>query len=424
MSDSQKCVPLGLAPSFGFGDRIGLATPGHVEAMKRSANGIEPIFPQQSIREMTRTNRTPQQVMDDAMNGAAAAGWSGRIGADADHLKTPEDVDVTAAVGFTFFTIDPSDDVDQQADDYSESQLREKFESSKSTAPWYDSYVGQNVSLPGGTTISLDEKACMQAAVKYGAAIQRALRLGDHIRSVHEAKDADYEIELSVDETDQPTTLAEHYIIADQCLKGGMKLVSLAPRFIGELEKGVDYKGDVAALEASLNDHAAIAEQLGPYKLSLHSGSDKLSMYAALARSTKGRFHVKTAGTSYLEALRVVARHDEDLFRRIVRFGRERYDVDKATYHVSATNDAVPEESKLDAKKLEQVYLECWADVPQGVGFTEPGRQILHCTFGSTLTDPELGPAVRSVLESHPDTYTEVLADHFSRHLEALAVGM
>ncbi len=424
MSKQPQCVTLGLAPSFGFGDRIGLATPGHVEAMKRSGNGIEPIFPQQSIREMTRTQRTAQQVMADALNGAKAAGWEGRIGADADHLKTPEDVNVTAAVGFTFFTIDPSDDVDQTADDYDEAMLREKFEAARETAHWYDSYLGKSVDLPTGTKVELTEEACMRAAVKYGPAIRTALSLGDHIRTVHDAKGLDYEIELSVDETDQPTTLAEHYIIADQCLKGGMKLVSLAPRFIGELEKGVDYKGDVAALEASLNDHAAIAKLLGPYKLSLHSGSDKLSMYAALARATKGRFHVKTAGTSYLEALRVVARHDEVLFRRIIRFGRERYETDKATYHVSATNNAVPTDDALDAKRLEQVYLECWADVSQGVGFTEPGRQILHCTFGSTLTDPELGPAVRSVLESHPDTYTEVLADHFSRHLDALAAGM
>lgn len=424
MTDQARCVTLGLAPSFGFGDRIGLATPGHVEAMKRSANGILPIFPQQSIREMTRTQRTAQQVMDDALDGAKAAGWEGPIGADADHLKTPEDVNVTAAVGFTFFTIDPSDDVDQKADDYNEATLREQFEVARESAPWYDMYLGKSIDLPTGAKVDLSEEACMRAAVKYGPAIKRALGLGDHIKAVHDAKGLDYEIELSVDETDQPTTLAEHYIIADQCLKGGMKLVSLAPRFIGELEKGVDYKGDVAALEASLNDHAAISELLGPYKLSLHSGSDKLSMYAALARATKGRFHVKTAGTSYLEALRVVARHDEALFRRIVQFGRERYDVDKATYHVSATNDAVPTDVELDAKKLEQVYLECWADVPHGVGFTEPGRQILHCTFGSTLTDPELGPAVRSVLESHADTYTEVLADHFSRHLEALAKGM
>ena len=210
--------------------------------------------------------------------------------------ENPEDVNVTATVGFTFFTIDPSDDVDQKADDYDESLLREKFSSVQDNAPWYESYLGKTIDLPTGTTIELTEEACMRAAVKYGAAIRKALGLGDHIRTVNEAANQDYEIELSVDETDQPTTLAEHYIIADQCLKGGMKLVSLAPRFIGELEKGVDYKGNVIGLEASLNDHAAIAELLGPYKLSLHSGSDKLSMYPALARATKGKFHVKTAG--------------------------------------------------------------------------------------------------------------------------------
>ncbi len=424
MTDTNTCVTLGLAPSFGFGDRIGLATPGHVAAMQRSGSGIEPIFPQQSIREMTRTRRTADEVMSDALNGAREAGWTGRIGADADHLKTPADVDLTFAAGFTFFTIDPSDDVDQKADDYSETELREKFKTAKASAPWYDGYLGKSINLPTGTEISLTEEACMRAAVKYGAAIQRAINLGNHIRSVHESAGRDYEIELSVDETDQPTTLAEHYIIADQCLKAGMKLVSLAPRFPGELEKGVDYKGSLSDLETALNDHAAIAEMIGPYKLSLHSGSDKISMYPALARATRGQFHVKTAGTSYLEALRVVARHDEALFRKLIRFGRERYDVDKATYHVSATLNGVPADDDLDGTRLEQVYLERWADVPEGKGFTEPGRQILHCTFGSTLTDPELGPAIRSVLESHPDTYTEVLADHFSRHLEALKQGL
>lgn len=273
--------------------------------------------------------------------------------------------------------------------------------------------------------VDLDEQACLRAAVKYGRALKHAVMLADYIKKVHESNGRDYEIELSVDETEQPTTLAEHYIIADQCLGNGMKLVSLAPRYIGELEKGVDYKGEVAALEASLRDHAAIADMLGPYKLSLHSGSDKISMYAALARVTKGRFHVKTAGTSYLEALRVVARHDSELFRRLIDFGRSRYDVDKATYHVSATLESAPPASEiLKDSDLEKIYLENWSDVPHGLGFTNPGRQILHCTFGSTLTHPEFGPAVRQVLESHVDTYTEVLADHFSRHLDALRAGL
>lgn len=421
---TKKCVALGLAPSFGFGDRTGLATPGHVAAMKRCGQGIEAIYPQQSIREMTRTQRTPHEVMDDAMNGAEAAGWTGPIGADADHLKVPQDVDVTAAVGFTFFTIDPSDDVDQQADDYDETTLRSKFAESRADAGWYENYLGKSVKLSTGTTIELDEQACMRAAVKYGKAIARALKLGDYIKEVNEKAGNDYEIELSVDETDQPTTLAEHYIIADQCLLGGMKLVSLAPRFIGDFEKGIDFKGDIDALHESLKDHSAVSETLGPYKLSLHSGSDKVSMYGILASATSGRFHVKTAGTSYLEALRVVARHDPASFRAIIDFSRDRYETDKATYHVSATLADAPLTADADDTTLESEYLEMWSDVPVGKGFTKPGRQILHCTFGSVLTDEKFGKIVHDCLRSHPDTYTEVLDDHFGRHLDALRSGM
>lgn len=421
----QRPVPLGLSPSFGFGDRTGLATPGHVKAMQQAGGGILPIFPQQSIREMARTQRSPRQVMDDAMTGMTAAGWTGPTGADADHLKTPDDVNRTAAVGFTFFTIDPSGHVDAHADNYSADDLRDKFNAVRGEIAWYDHYLGKSVPLDSGSTFELDEQAVMRCAVKYGRAINAAGELARHIRQVNEQAGRDYEIELSVDETEQPTTLAEHWIIADQCLRGGMKLVSLAPRFIGDFEKGVDYKGDPRTLEASLRDHAAIAAKLGPYKLSLHSGSDKLSMYPAFARATKGLFHVKTAGTSYLEALRVVAIHEPRLFRQIIDFARARYDTDKATYHVSATVTGTPAPGSIaDNHKLEQLYLECWDDVPTGKGFTAPGRQILHCTFGSTLTDPTLGKAVRQVLESHPDTYTEVLAVHFIKHLQALKAGM
>ena len=427
----NRTIPttLGLHPSFGFGDRIGLATPGHVEAMKRVgvAAGIEPIFPQQSIREMARTGRTPGRVMDDALEGMSQAGWPGRTGADADHLKTNEDVDVTSAVGFTFFTIDPSSAVDSHADDYDEPTLRARYAEveGEGEVRWVDSYWGREIVLPSGTVVSLTEEACLRAAVKYGRALNQAIALAGHIADVNKEASRHYEIELSVDETEQPTTLAEHFIIADQCFSRGMKLLSLAPRYIGDFEKGVDYKGDPVALERSLNDHAALADLLGPYKLSLHSGSDKLSMYSALARATKGRFHVKTAGTSYLEALRVVARHEPGLFRRIVDFARSHYEKDKATYHVSASLSETPSADEVpDDAALERIYLEPWADVPAGKGFTAPGRQILHCTFGSTLTDPVLGPEIRQVLETYPETYTEVLADHFSRHLEALRLGM
>jgi tagaturonate epimerase len=417
--------PLGLYASFGFGDRTGLATPGHVAALAQAGGSIKPIFAQQSIREMTRTQRTPAQVMADAIRGMEKGAYHGQHGADADHLKVPEDVDRTAAAGFTFFTIDPSDDVDPHADNYGHSELQQQFAAVRSQVDWFEKYRGRRITLNSGTTIDLSEQAVMRAAVKYGRAINRAVRLAQHIEAVNKKLGRDYEIELSVDETPQPTTLAEHWIIAEQVLTRGMKLVSLAPRYIGDFEKGVDYKGDLAAFEKSLADHVAVMQQLGPYKLSLHSGSDKLSIYTSFARITKGKWHVKTAGTSYLEMLRVVARHDEGLFRELVDFARAHYDKDKATYHVSATIGTVPAPKDVkDGRTLERLYLELWEDVKPGRGFTQPGRQILHCTFGSTLTDAKLASAIRHVLQANQATFTQVLTEHFVKHLEALNRGM
>lgn len=416
---------LGLQPSFGFGDRTGLATPGHIEAMNRAGTGIAPIFAQQSIREMTRTGRTPRDVINAAANGMGQCAWTAASGADADHLKTPADVDVTAAAGFTFYTIDPSDHVDANADDYDERTLRERLVAVRDSAGWFESYLNRRIPLPNGRSFTIDEQAIMRCAVKYGRAIEQAIRLAMHIRAVNDAAGRPFELELSIDETPQPTSLAEHYIIADQFRQEGLTLTSLAPRFIGDFEKGVDYKGDLSELERSLADHAALARELGPYKLSLHSGSDKLSLYPILAKTTNGCFHVKSAGTSYLEALRVVARHDESLFRRVIEVARRHYDRDKATYHVSAQISKLPNPSNVDdVVELEKSYLGRWPDVPAGNGFTAPGRQVLHCTFGTVLMDAELGRLLRQLLLSHNDTYTEVLADHFERHLRALNAGL
>jgi hypothetical protein len=425
MSNENKPTTLGTKASFGFGDRLGLATPGHAAALKRTGSGILPIFAQQSIREMTRTNRTPQQVMEDSQKGVREAGYKGVQGADADHLKTPTDVERTAQAGFVFFTIDPSGEVDAQADQYSADQVAEKFKPIAAEISWLGEYEGKKIKLSSGTTIDFSPAVCRRAAVKYGKAIAMATKLAKHIEQTAKKLNQPFEIELSVDETPEPTTLAEHYIIADQCVRSGMKLVSLAPRFIGEIEKGVDYKGDVAALEKSLGDHAAIAKQLGPYKLSLHSGSDKLSIYPSLARATKGLFHVKTAGTSYLEALRTVVRVDPKLFREVVKLSRERYDTDKATYHVSATlKSAKPADEISEPKALEGAYLGLWADCPKGKGLSDPGRQIVHTTFGSVLCDPKLGPQVKQLVAENQALYTQILDEHFGKHLEALKAGM
>src|SRR5205085_10932960 len=114
-------VTLGLKKSFGFGDRLGLATPGHLAAARKF--DFAPIFAQQSIREMDRTQRTPEEVMTAAADALDKEGFSGPWGADADHLKTEADVQRTAAAGFCFFTIDPSAFVVNEADRMPEAEL-------------------------------------------------------------------------------------------------------------------------------------------------------------------------------------------------------------------------------------------------------------------------------------------------------------
>jgi hypothetical protein len=416
---------LGLQPSFGFGDRIGVATPGHIEAMKRAGAGIAPIFAQQSIREMARTGRTPVEVIEAAVTGIKHGNWTQPSGADADHLKTPGDVDVTLAAGFTFYTIDPSEYVDAKTDDYDERLLRERYASVRSAIRWHTTYLNRRVPIFDGRSFTIDERAVMRCAVKYGRAIQHAISLAQYIRDVNRAAEREFELELSIDETPQPTSLAEHFIIADQFREHGLTLVSLAPKFHGDFEKGIDYKGDLVEFERSLNDHAYLARELGPYKLSLHSGSDKLSLYPILARATNGCFHVKTAGTSYLEALRVVARHDGSLFRQIVDTARRHYDRDKATYHVTADIRSLPGVDDCNkTAELEKIYLGHWSEVAPERGFTEPGRQVLHCTFGTILQDPNLGPAIRQMLLNHAAIYTEILAEHFERHLQSLTIAL
>lgn len=405
----------GTNSSVGLGDRLGVATPGHIAAGKGC--GFILVLSQQSIREMTRTGRSAQQVMDEAAFGVFQCGYDEGFGSDADHLKTEEDVDVTAAAGFTFFTIDPSDHVDDTVDGVDQDELNARFDKLVAdgvpgASEWKQKYVGQEFKV-GKISVSLDEPTLMRAAVKYGRAVAHVESMSKYIAG----KAAKSEIELSVDETDSPTSTAEHFFIARELKDRGVKVVSLAPRFVGDFEKGIDYKGDVAAFEASMVEHAEIAREYGPYKISIHSGSDKFTVYPIVARLTNGMFHLKTAGTSYLEALRAVARHDMAFLRELIGFCRDRFDTDKATYHISAALDKVPAADELADGDLERVYLD-----------EDDGRQILHVTFGSVLTvmdgdKPRYKGRLMDLLDTEEGTYVEVLKKHIGRHISGLTVS-
>jgi hypothetical protein len=214
---------------------------------------------------------------------------------------------------------------------------------------------------------------------------------------------------MSVDETDTPTSLEEHFFIASELRRLGVQWVSLAPRYIGRFEKGVDYIGDLAEFEAEIAKHAAIARILGPYKLSIHSGSDKFSIYPIIAQHTRGLVHLKTAGTSYLEALRTVAQVEPALFCEILAYAVERYPQDRATYHVSAQLINVPAPDVLSEAEL------------PGLLEQFDARQVLHVTFGSVLD--RFGEQILSMLAAHEEAHYAALEAHFSKHLSPFSQG-
>lgn len=409
-------APLGLATSAGFGDRLGLATPGHVRAVRASGGeggAIAPIFAQQSVRENARTGRTPQQVMDDALWGLFAESWRAPWGADADHLKTADDVEAFAAAGYTFFTIDPGEHVDDEAHAARAGVIEAKvrclpWDALEDTVTDLEArYLGRPIPLNGGPFL-FERWDLWRAAAKYGRAVAHTAVM---YRTITERLgESRFELEVSVDETASPTSVAEHVFIASELSRLGVRWVSLAPRFVGEFEKGVDYIGDLEVFAAEFARHAQVARALGPYKLSLHSGSDKFSIYPIAARLAAGGpgggplVHLKTAGTSYLEALRTVAAAEPGFFREILAMARARYETDRASYHVSARLERVPAAHEPNDGEL--------------AGLLEDfdAREVLHVTFGSVLD--ALGPRLRAALKRHEATYAEALQRHFERHLE------
>lgn len=402
-------VPLGLRTSAGFGDRLGIATYGHIQAVK--GTGIAPILAQQSVRENSRTGRTPQGVMDDALWGVFEAGWRDPWGADADHLKTLADIPPFVAAGYSFYTIDPSDYVDDGAENDSLETLRAKA----ARLPWEDLGSSLETSFEtycrafelGPISLSFDEPILLRALVKYGAGVAHTARMAAALAQA--LGDRPFELEMSVDETQTTTSLFEHFYIASELRRLKVPFVSLAPRFVGRFEKGVDYIGDLGELDQNLRGHAAIMGHFGDsYKLSLHTGSDKFSVYPLAARHARGRVHLKTAGTSYLEALRLIATVEPALFRRILHFARERYDTDRKTYHVSALLERVPFVAELHDDQL------------PGLLDQFDARQVLHVCFGSVLD--KFGPELHHLLKAHQSAYDSYLKRHFERHLEAFAI--
>jgi hypothetical protein len=400
--------PLGLVASAGCGDRLGLATPGHIRAFRRSR--LRPVLAQQSMRENTRTRRSPEDVIDDAMWGAVQEGWHAGFGADGDHLKTVEDVERSAAAGCSLFTIDSSEHVDNGATSASADELERKLAAiswASLDTTWSDTAERYRGRIDLGTlTISPDADAWARAAAKYARVVAHTVTLS---QAIARATRAPFEIEVSVDESETVTSLAEHIYIAGELRRLGVRPVSLAPRYVGEFMKGIDYIGDVDEFARTLAEHRAVAKTFGPYKLSLHSGSDKFSIFDTAAGLLGDLVHLKTSGTSYVEAVRAAATIEPDLVRQLITFALDTYPTARVGYHVSG-----------DASRVPNVWRVGDAEVATLLDDTDV-RQIVHVAFGAVIQEPSLRDPLLAILRSHEDVYYTAIERHFARHFAPFA---
>ncbi|HYE69028.1 MAG TPA: tagaturonate epimerase family protein, partial [Anaerovoracaceae bacterium] len=215
------------------------------------------------------------------------------------------------------------------------------------------------------------------------------------------------DFELSIDETESITTAQGHLFVAMELEYNEIEVTSLAPRFIGEFQKGIDYIGDIDQFEIQLRQHAAIAKHFG-YKLSIHSGSDKFSVFPIIGRYTEGILHIKTSGTSWLEAVGAIAEKNPPLYRKIHQKALDHFEEAKSYYYVAGDSAKVENPNYRKDESLIDYLKE------------NNSRQLLHITYGFVLGDPSLKSELYHTLEENEELYNERLFSHIGHHLDLI----
>lgn len=409
--------------SLGVGDRFAHQAKAQLRAFQKLAgDGIDvaPVW-NKSNREHTFVGSEPQSVYDAAQAAVKELGWTRPWHVDADHIRL-ETVDRFLACS-DFFTIDVADSIGKPA-----------------AAADVQAFIGRHPELVGSLQIpgvsgmlTITRADIERVAAKYLLAVQDAGKIYRHIAA---AKGEDKIIaEVSTDETDAPQTPPELLIILAALADEKIRLQTIAPKFTGRFNKGVDYVGDLVQFEKEFNDDLAViahaVEQYGlpaGLKLSVHSGSDKFSLYPiirrALARTGAG-LHVKTAGTTWLEEVIGLAEAGGDglvLAKEIYAY---------ALSHVDELCAPYASVIDIDRSKLPSaVTVNGWTGpqlasavrhIPTHPEFNAHVRQLLHVSFKIAA---QAGSRYTNLLEANEAIVAQQVTENlYERHMRPLFIG-
>ncbi|MCX7591914.1 MAG: tagaturonate epimerase family protein [Kiritimatiellae bacterium] len=402
--------------SMGIGDRFGQQGVAQLRAfLSARQRGIEvtPVW-NKSFREHSLVGTSPCDVRREADAAVRELGWDGPYFVDADHIGMKNVAPFIEPSDF--FTIDVAEHIGGHVE---QAEI--------------DDFVGRHVGLtrrirlPGTDEIielSVDE--LKRIAAKYLAAIHEAGRIFRHIASCKGA--GGFVVEVSMDETDQPQQPQDLLVILGALADEKIPLRTIAPKFSGRFNKGVDYVGDIRQFvrefrcDLAVVRYAVDAFNLPPtLKLSIHSGSDKFSLYPAIReclRSMGAGVHLKTAGTTWLEEVAGLALAGGDglsLVREIYRQAYARMEELCAPYLtvVDIDRKALPTPSVVAGWSGEE-FAAALRHEASCVGFNPHFRQLIHVAYkiAAELGDRFLGtlrsaaaivgPGVtRNILEKH-----------------------
>jgi hypothetical protein len=422
MNPSKASLKLGKY-SIGVGDRFAHQGRAQLRAFQEAlAKGVEavPVW-NKSNREHTIIGSTPAQTRAASEAAVRESGWKGPWHLDADHIGL-KNVD-----GFLeacdFFTLDVAEEIGRPA---SEAEAR-------AFADRHPEAVGRHEAPGLGNAIEVTRAGLEAAAKKYLPAVREAGRI---YRRVEERKGAGRFItEVSMDETDRPQTPAEILVILAAVADEKIPVQTIAPKFSGRFNKGVDYVGDAAQFEREFRqDLSAIALAVKRYglpenlKLSVHSGSDKFSIYPVIRRAlreTGAGLHLKTAGTTWLEELIGLAEAGGEglaMARKVYTEAWAARDAMIKPYASVVDIDPakLPDPSVVkgwDSKR----YVEALRHDRSCPGFNPHFRQLLHVAYGAAA---KLGDEYLGLLAKCEETVSRNVARNlYERHLKPLFLG-
>jgi hypothetical protein len=298
MSESENLIN---KYSFGVGDRFAHQAKAQLQAFKlakKSGVSITPVW-NKSFREHQNIGSSANQTREQADSAVKMLDWQDSYLVDADHINL-SNVDFFMD-SCDFFTIDVADYIGSSAQI---EHINSYINSNKQFVGW--------LTLPHlGTRVEITEVLLQSVAEKYLFAVQEAGRIYRHIVSNKGGKP--FVVEVSMDETDEPQTPVELFLIFAALAKENIPLQTIAPKFSGRFNKGVDYVGDLGKFKQEFEQDIAVIKQAvtefnlpKSLKLSIHSGSDKFSIYSTIREAIRkfdAGLHLKTAGTTWLEEL-------------------------------------------------------------------------------------------------------------------------